>query len=323
MRADVVIVNWNTGELLRECLASLAAFPEGVGQVIVVDNGSVDGSADLSSVPSNVTVIKTGENLGFARGCNLGASCTTAPYVLFLNPDAQLLQDGLPRALKFMESPEGKAFGICGVQMVDDDGEVQRSCTVFPGVAVFFGQATGLNRVLPSVFPTLFMETFDHLSSRSVDVVIGAYFLVRRDVFESLYFDERFFVYFDEVDFCLRARALGQATYYLAEAQAYHKGGGSTDQVRAHRLFYALRSRLLFAFKHFDGASAWAIAGITFGIESVTRSLQALITRRSLADVRHTIRAYRMLWQDMPKIKQTIARLRPEDRTHRRRLHGF
>ncbi|TCD04322.1 glycosyltransferase [Erythrobacteraceae bacterium CFH 75059] len=299
-RADIVIVNWNSGHLLAECLASIRTNREGVDRVIVVDNGSTDGSlAPESHAEDWIEFDAAGENLGFAAACNRGAARCTAPFILFLNPDAQLIAGGLPEALRFMTSPEGARVGICGVRLLGRTGAVERHCANFTDPSTYVGQALGLADRLPRVFTPHFMRSFDHLESRVVDQVIGAFFLVRRPLFEQLNgFDERYFVYFEEVDFALRAKQAGWDTFYLASATGYHYGGGTSEKVKARRLFYSLRSRLIYARRHFSPAGFVVTAAATLAVEPVSRLAQAVL-RRSLDDAGAVLSAYRMLLADM------------------------
>src|SRR5205823_7218964 len=135
------------------------------------------------------------------------------------------------------------SIGIAGIQLLDADGRIARTCARFPTPGRFFSKMLGLDTILPAAFAPHFMVEWDHNHNREVDQVMGAFFLVRRSVFEALGgFDERFFVYFEEVDFSLRARKLGWRTFYLSVAQAYHWGSGPvTKPAQATRLFYSLR----------------------------------------------------------------------------------
>lgn len=293
---DIVIVNWNAGDYLRECLASIPTAAEGVDlrRVIVVDNASTDGSADgLGGLPLPLTVIRNRENRGFAAACNQGAAASDARYVLFLNPDTVLRHNSLTVPLAFMEKPDNQRFGICGIQLVDDSG-IARSCSRFPSVRGFFAKAVGGRG------PT--MTEWDHRTTREVDQVIGAFFLVRRSLFAQLGgFDERFFVYFEEVDFALRARQAGAPSIYLADARAYHKGGGTTDQIKARRLFYSLQSRILYGLKHFRGPRAAALLVVTLLVEPVSRVALALVKRRG---ARETVEGYGMLLTRLPSLRR-------------------
>ncbi len=146
------------------------------------------------------------------------------------------------------------------------------------------------------------MTEWDHSTSRDVDQVIGAFFVVRRALFEELHgFDERFFVYFEEVDFSLRAGARGFRSHFLATASAFHAGGGCSNQVKARRLTYNLRSRIEYALKHFPGGSAVALVLGTLLVEPLTRMVTALL-RRSPDDFRETLQAYRELWRQAPSL---------------------
>jgi N-acetylglucosaminyl-diphospho-decaprenol L-rhamnosyltransferase len=279
---DIIIVNWNTGALLRECLKSISqARTAGfrLDRVVVVDNNSADGSADgLEPISEQlISVLHNDVNRGFAAACNQGAAGTQAHYLLFLNPDTRLFPDSLWPPLEFLEQRENADFGICGVRHVDGSGAFSTSCARFPSARIFFGHMTGLSRLFPKCFPPHLMLESECLESREVDQVIGAFFLVRRTLFEGLGgFDPRFFVYFEEVDFSLRARQAGFRSYYLAAATAYHKGGGSSQHAKAARLFYSLRSRLLYGFKHYPFHKALALAILTLTVEMAARLLAAL-----------------------------------------------
>jgi GT2 family glycosyltransferase len=300
-KVDVVIVNWNSGKQLRECIESLNVYAAScLARIVVVDNGSVDGSEALVEGMPRVELIRANANLGFARACNLGARRCSAEYLLFFNPDARVMENTLETVLGFMESGQGREVGICGIRLLDDGGEVQRHCARFPSLRSFVGISTGLDRLFPRLFPGLFLHEFDHLSSRAVDHVIGAFFFVRKRVFDRLDgFDERFFVYLEDLDFSLRAKKEGWTVYYLAEAIAFHRGGGTSDQVKAKRLFYSLRSRIVYAFRHFPRGSALGVVALTLLVEPWPRLLRALL-RGSAVEAKDTARAFAMLWQDIP-----------------------
>jgi len=296
---DVVSVNWNSGRQLAECMASLAATDRRrveLGRVVVVDNASSDGSSsglDRGNLP--LEVLTNQINRGFAAACNQGARGGRSPYILFLNPDTRLEFDSLAAPLTFLESSSGSDIGICGIQLVDHEGQVARSCARFPTVGQWVAASAGLDRLLPGSFPGYMMRDWDHQGSRRVDHVIGAFYLVRRDLFERLGgFDERYFVYLEDLDFSLRAREAGWHSYFLASARAFHRGGGTSDQVRAERLLYLLRSRLQYARRHFSPAGATAIRVATLGVEPVVR-VAAALGGGAPRQARDTIRAYWML----------------------------
>jgi GT2 family glycosyltransferase len=145
------------------------------------------------------------------------------------------------------------------------------------------------------------MTEWDHSQTRVVDQVMGAFFLVRRSLFESLQgFDEQFFVYFEEVDLSLRAMQLGFHSVYLTDARVIHIGLGTTHQVSALRLFYSLRSRTQYSRKHFGVAGAMLVTVVSAIVEPITRVTLALAAR-SEGLVTDTLAAYRMYWRWLMK----------------------
>lgn len=301
---DIVIVNWNSGEQLRMCIASVAAARANVDvrDVIVVDNASSDGSAEnLATASLSVTTLRNKANRGFAAACNQGARHGTAEYLLFLNPDAVLFEDSLAQSLSFMASPAHADVGICGIQLLDDTGNVARSCSRFPTTSMFVAKMLGLEKRLPAGWARQRMSDWDHEASRDVDQVMGAFFLVRRSLFEELGgFDERFFVYFEEVDFSVRAASRGVRSHYLATARARHRGGGCSDRIKAKRLTYNLASRIEFGLKHFSILSSTLLVIATLFVEPFARIAAALM-RRSLKESGDTLAGYVELWKRSPE----------------------
>lgn len=300
---SIVIVNWNSGRQLSDCLDSIHRFGSNhVDSVVVIDNGSTDDSLCFNDPGVPITLVRAKKNLGFARACNLGAKECKSEYILFLNPDARLMEGTLEKVLCFMASEAAASVGICGVRLLDEVGSVHRHCARFPSFWTYLWHGLGLSVLAPSVFRPHFMSEFDHLSNRDVDQVIGAFFVVRHAIFKVLGgFDERFFVYFEELDFALRAKKCGWSSHYFAEAVAFHKGGGSSEQVKAHRLFYSLRSRILYACKNFSAAGAWGTMSSTLLIEPLTR-LGFAVGRRRWDDAGNTLRAYAMLIKALPEV---------------------
>ncbi|NMG46034.1 glycosyltransferase [Aromatoleum toluvorans] len=296
----VVIVNWNAGRQLLDCVESVLSHGHDlVSTIVVVDNGSSDGSEALVEGMPKIKLVRAGSNLGFGKACNLGAAGVESKFLLFLNPDAKIFANTLECALGFMTCPENDYVGICGVKLLDEHEHVARSCARFPTPGGLLASSLGLDRVFPSVGH--FMHEWDHLNTRIVDHVIGAFFLVRASVFTRLGgFDERFFVYLEDLDFSKRANAEGWSSIYLAEAQAFHAGGGTSRQVKARRLFYSLRSRILYAYKHFGFAGGGTVLFATMCIEPISRTVLGL-ARGSIGAVTETRSAYAMLLRWLPQ----------------------
>jgi N-acetylglucosaminyl-diphospho-decaprenol L-rhamnosyltransferase len=296
---DVVIVNWNAGPYLRRCLESVAAARRSayeLGKVVVVDNASTDGSLDgLGGIDLPLEITRNQENRGFAVACNQGAAASDADFILFLNPDTRLFPETLDLTIAFMADPANSHVGICGGQMVGEDGQRQFSCARFPTFTMFAAHMVGLTRVLPRWFPPQRLTPEEVSHSGIVDQVIGAYFLIRRSVFEALGgFDERFFVYLEDVDLAYRASRHGSPSYFLADVPVYHKEMASSEQVRGRRLFYLLRSRTQYARKHWGAWQALLLAGLILMVEFPVRAiLSALGGRRDeLAEVGQAARLY-------------------------------
>ena len=293
---DVIIVNWNAGQQLLECVQSVIANGAGlVAKIIVVDNDSHDGSELPLLAMAQVHLIRAGANLGFGKACNLGAANSTADFLLFLNPDAQIGPKTLSRVDAFMQGDAAKKVGIVGVQLLEGSQHVARSCSRFPTPLSMISRASGIDLVFPRLGSA--MAEWDHKTTREVDHVIGAFYLIRRACFERAGgFDERFFVYIEDLDLSFRAKMSGWKTIYLADVQAFHAGGGTSSQVKAHRLFYSQRSRLQYAFKHFTIGGSLAVLLATLILEPPARILQAAL-RGSIQGVGEIARAYGWLWR--------------------------
>jgi hypothetical protein len=296
----IVIVNWNSGRQLRACLASFEAVRDDdvlLTAVTVVDNASIDHSADGLACTAPLIVIRNAENRGFAAACNQGAAAAQSDFMLFLNPDTRLMPASLERPARYLQAGEHASVGIIGIQLLDAQGEVARNTARAATPWSMIGTSIGLDRVIPWVFPPHFVAEWPHDDTRTVDQVMGAFFFVRRSVFELLGgFDERFFVYYEDMDFALRARQLGWNSVFLSTAQAFHRGQGTTGAAAATRIYYFARSRILYARKHFGAPAAVAATLSTLFLEPIARLIA------SPRSARATLRAFGMLWKDLPSI---------------------
>ena len=297
---SVIIVNWNSGDQLRSCIDSIIKYScELVSEIVVVDNGSMDGSDVGFEDVKNLNLVRSSTNLGFGKACNLGALNVSGKYILFLNPDAAIYVDTLQRTIAFMEDVANSNVGICGVQLLHENGKISRSCARFPTVANFCIGAIGLERLLPSLGHH--MREWNHAQDQVVDHVIGAFFMVRREVFDAVSgFDERFFLYLEDLDFSLRAKQMGWQSFFLSDVHAFHAGGGTSKQIKSRRLFYSLRSRILYSSKHFSFLGALLVSSVTVFVEPFTRSSLAVVSR-SLSGLQETWSAYLMLWRWLPR----------------------
>ena len=309
-RLDVAIVNWNSGDLLRDCIAALADSSIAAAlRVTVVDNASADGSADGLRRPGlSVEVLRNSRNRGFGAACNQAARRGDAPFLLFLNPDTRVQPRTLEEALAAMAEPEHALTGILGVRLVDDPGRTQRTCARAPTLSGLLLRSAGLDRFWPGLVKPHFMTEWDHEDTRPVDQVMGAFLLIRRPLFERIGgFDERFFVYYEDVDLCDRARAAGARVLHFAGAAAWHRGGGTTDQVRDRRLLYLLRSEVLYAAKRFGRAAALMVLAAALAVNVPVRAAHALLRLRP-GDARQALGGGWLLLRDLPRLLPQLAR---------------
>lgn len=308
---DIVIVNWNAGQQLQDCVASMALAQTPtflLNRIVIVDNASTDNSLQLlEPMPElPIKIIYNTENKGFGFACNQGAAESTSDYLLFLNPDTQLYADSLEKPLVFMENPAHKKIGILGVMLLDAEQNISRCCARFPNPRNFISQMLGLSNFAKNTFPSHVMTDWDHKDSRRVDHVMGAYFFMRKEVFDQVKgFDERYFVYLEDLDFSLSAKKLGWDSYYLADVKIYHKGGGTSDQIKARRLFYSLQSRIFYSYKHYNYMSATTVVYLTLMLEPVSRLVFAA-WKRSSEQMRETLAGYCLLYKALPQIFKTI-----------------
>jgi N-acetylglucosaminyl-diphospho-decaprenol L-rhamnosyltransferase len=282
---DIVIVNWNTGLHLRECLRSIASSERNrfdLVQVVVVDNASTDDSLNgIDELGLPLRILRNRSNRGFGAACNQGAKVGTSDFLLLLNPDTRVFSDTIDRTVAFMADPRNASIGIAGGRMVNDDNEDEFTCWRFPTFWMWVAKLTGLAYAFPGRITLQRMTNEEVGGSGVVDQVIGAYNLVRRSLFEALNgFDERFFLYLEDVDFAYRARRLGYSSYFLADVPVYHVGRVSSDQVRGRRLFYLIRGRTEYARKHWPPWQAGLLALLMLVVEFPVRGVVALVRGR-------------------------------------------
>lgn len=251
---SIVLVNWNTRDYLLGALKSIYdSTPSIAFEVIVVDNASSDGSAEaVAREYPTVTLIANRANEGYARANNQGLEASTGTCVLLLNPDVVLPKGGLDRAVEVLESrPE---VGALGVRLVNPDGSPQRSVRGFPTPMSVVWEATGLSRLLPNspVFGAYRMSWFTYDREAEVEQPMGTFLLIRREAIEQVGpLDERFTIFFNEVDWCFRARRQGWKILFTPEVEVVHYGGSSTKQVSAKMAWESRRGLLDYYRKHY------------------------------------------------------------------------
>lgn len=255
MVLSVIIVNYQVRYFLELCLHSVVRALEGIGaaEVIVVDNASGDGSVEaLRPLFPAVRFIVNTENLGFARANNQGLGLAQGEFILFLNPDTVLAEDFASLCLDFLRATP--RVGGLGVRMIDGSGRfLPESRRGFPSPWVAFTKLAGLSGIFPRsrVFASYYLGHLDAHSPHPAPVLSGACMLVRRAILAEVGgFDERFFMYAEDIDLSYRLEQAGYVNYYFPGATIVHfKGESTRKDARYIRLFYKAMSQ--FRRKHF------------------------------------------------------------------------
>jgi GT2 family glycosyltransferase len=261
MDVSIVILNYNTCEHLRRCVAALAEdhSTSAAGQwlhteTIVVDNASSDGSADMvaAEFPS-VQLIRAPHNGGFAYGNNLALTRARGDAILILNPDTLVPSGGLGAMLRLLEAhPEA---GIVGPKLLKPDGSMHLACRrSFPTPSIAFYRLSGLSRLFAGSprFGRYNLTFVDPDLPIEVDSVCGACLLVRRSVIDRIgLLDERFFMYGEDLDWCLRAREAGWTVRYEPSVVVHHQHGAASRQRALRTTFHFFRAMDLFYRKHY------------------------------------------------------------------------
>lgn len=234
MDLSIVIPSFNTRKLLKECLQSIEKNEEDLKlEIIVVDNGSNDGSSEMVENDfSRVKLIKNETNLGFAKGVNQGIKKAKGSHVLVLNSDIVVKPKSLKQLWQFAKKTP--SAGVVGGRLLNPDGSVQGSCYFLPTIWRTF-QAYWLGK-------KKYREKFAPKGNRpeEVEAVIGAAFLITPRAIQKVgLFDEKYFIYFEDLDYCRRARKLGFKVYYLPQTEFIHYHGASGKEMPTQRWLQA------------------------------------------------------------------------------------
>jgi GT2 family glycosyltransferase len=260
MDISIIIVNYNVKYFLEQCICSVQKALNNIqGEIIVIDNKSGDGSMEyLPPKFPSVQFIANDKNLGFGKACNQGLAFAKGKYILFLNPDTLVPEDCFTKSIDFMEiHPDAGALGIC---MLDGSGKfLKESKRAFPSPQTSFYKLTGLARLFPKskTFSRYHLGYLDEHQNHVIDVLAGAYMLVRKEVLDKVGgFDEVFFMYGEDVDLSYRIQKAGYNNYYFAESNIIHFKGESTRKGSLNyvKLFYQAMS--VFVKKHYGSQKA-------------------------------------------------------------------
>jgi GT2 family glycosyltransferase len=282
---SVILLTRNTCQQTREAIESVFSSSDALNKkVLVVDNGSTDETpAVIPAAFPQILYLRQERNLGFARGVNLAAHQATADFLLLLNSDARITADALSLAVDWMRANPHCA--VAGAQLFSADGRKQNSIANFPSLATELLNKFLLRMLWPTRFPGKEKEFRDPLE---VESVIGAFFLVRRTVWEQLGgLDERFFFFLEETDFCLRVRQAGFTTVHLPQVRVSHGQGQTAKQNLAAARIEYWRSRYAYFAKH-SGRPVRAVLFCGLLARLVVDSLvSGLLTALTLGQSRH------------------------------------
>ena len=259
---SIIIVNWNTCELLRQCLTSVQEHTQRLAyELFVVDNASSDGSVAMveREFPS-VQLIKNDRNLGFSKANNQALVKASGRYLLLLNSDTEISENAFSHIVQFLD--EHPTVGMAGPRLLNPNGSRQYSCDCFPRRPITLLRDRVLDYCWPQnrITRTGKMRSWDYSTNFSVDYLIGAVLLVRRETCEQIgLLDEQFFMYAEDIDWCYRSAQAGWKNYYLGETAVYHHNRGSsekTDKLKKRLQQLRTESLLKFYHKHYGSISA-------------------------------------------------------------------
>ncbi|MDD5546106.1 MAG: glycosyltransferase family 2 protein [Candidatus Omnitrophica bacterium] len=260
---SIIIVSWNVSSILDQCLSSIKrSINCSSREIIVIDNASADDTVDmLSTKHKDVILLRNNSNVGFAKACNQGINVSNGRFMLLLNPDTVLKND-FKEILMFME--ERNDCGIVGCQLVYENGQRAISFQNFPTILRIFTFYTGIAAVLKISLVNNLIRPLYYLvpkqsghkrhinSTEEVDSIVGAFFLFQKAIINKIgNFDENYFVYFEETDFCFRAKQAGYKNYVYPHYSVMHYEGKSTEKTNYKYLIYYTNSLKYFFKKNY------------------------------------------------------------------------
>ncbi|MCI0347852.1 MAG: glycosyltransferase family 2 protein [Acidobacteriales bacterium] len=264
---SVVIVNWNTKNLLLQCIRSIRETTCNRSvEIIVVDNGSSDGSVEaVARTFPQVVLIANQANQGFAKANNAGIRASRGKFVCLVNSDVEVLNGCLDAMCDYMDA--NPQVGLLGPKILNKDLTLQPSCGELPSVRNLLMQAFMLDKLFPRVSfcRNRFMSDFDHQSLRNVETLSGCFFMARREALETVgLLDEQFFIYQEDVDWCKRFADAGWRVTFYPAASAIHYGGASSAAAPARFMIEMERASLQYWRKHHSWLAQKVAAAVSF-----------------------------------------------------------
>lgn len=259
---SIVIVNWRVGELVGRCVRSILGKVTGVSyEILVVDNSPEQPCEENVRGVPHVTYIPTGKNLGFAGGCNAGIAAAKGEFILLLNPDTEFIEDALTPMIEFMRAHPKCA--VAGCRLVESDGQTtQPSVRSFPTLASQVMIMLKLHHLWRSAssLRQYFDDQFNYEREQSCDQVMGSFFFMSRRAIEQIgALDPRYFIWFEEVDWCKMAHDRGWEIWYSPRTKILHHGGQSFAQVFSLKKQQIFNESMRKYFKKHNGFISWSI----------------------------------------------------------------
>jgi hypothetical protein len=297
MSVAVVVVNHNTWEHLRGCLRSVAR--ERPAQIVVVDNESTDGSAEMVRYEFPRVELIEAPNEGFGAGANRGIRAIRHPHALLLNSDTRVTPGTVDALNRYLE--ERPNVGLAGPRLLDPDGTLQQSIYAQPGPLAELLRWTSLWRPAAALPPLRRAYFLGHAHDRETDAgwLVGAALALRRIAFDQVGgFDTSYFMYSEEVDLAYRMRLAGWATRFTPAAEVFHVGGASTSRYRAEMMAQLYASMTRFYRKHYDARRQGALRVILtyFMVRNLVRDRLRLL-RESSEEARHALAEDLTAWR--------------------------
>lgn len=265
MRLSVIIVNYNVKYFLEQCLHAVLKAIDHLQQaneaeIIVFDNASSDGSKGFFQQKfPGITYIYSSENLGFAKANNKALQIAKGKYILFLNPDTVIGEDALEKSIAYLEKQNNG--GALGIRMIDGSGNfLPESKRGFPTPVASFFKMSGLIKLFPlsKKVAHYYAGHLSQYNNNEVDVLSGAYMLVKKEVLDKTGgFDEAFFMYGEDIDLSYRIQQAGYKNFYFSDCTIIHFKGESANQNNAHYVKVFYQAMNIFVHKHFKRASSW------------------------------------------------------------------
>ena len=294
---SIIIVSWNTKEFLLSCVGSVFESEQGISrEVIVVDNGSRDGSGnEVKKIFPLISLVENKRNLGFAKAVNQGLERASGRYILLLNPDTRMKREATERFVSFMDLHSDT--GIAGAQLLNSNGSKQNSIANFPSLGTELFNKSLLRWLFPKRFPG---KERNYSEPVEVDSVIGACMMVRREALDQVgALDENYFLFLEETDWSYRMKKAGWKIYHVPQAEVFHFQGKSAEGDKKRARVEYFRSRYHF-FKKNRGGVQWTIllAGllIRLGCELLAMTAGSLVTLFMVRNWRRKLSIYAYLF---------------------------